>query len=234
MKIRLKKEQVELSPLELIHEDCFKESDMFLCGCRSYVYSVPHLRSFLSQEYRRVFPSKPYPEGKPLPLVRLAIAYELLRRGYLLSKKPIPAKVEQNWRAAVAFEPQKLEASMQSLTQIQLKQPEGGHDMKTQKSVLVKSKSLKASPEAKAQANAKAKAEAKPARVTVTGKYIELFDRQAKGAKLTDKQLAAEMRKAFPEKKAYDEADIRAVRSLYNNGKLAGQKSKPKQPIEAK
>ena len=67
----------------------------------------------------------------------------------------------------------------------------------------------------------------KVAKETVAQTYIRLFEAN-ETKKLNDVELAAELCKAHPDKKKYTPADVNAVRSLFNNGKVSGMKGKPK------
>lgn len=227
MKLKVKKlscSKVPETPLEVVNARQFEESDEFLFNCRNYQYSVPQLRTFLSQEFRRVFPNLPYPENKSMKLVQLAIGYELLVRCYKKSHLPIPPKVERNHKAAIAFKPEQLEPSMRTLYEIQKNQ--GDYDMKTAKAVPIK-KSPKA--EATVSSTMKAKKQVKEAegeRQTLAGLYISLFEQIANGKKITDKEISAKVKAQFG--KNHPEARVERYRSLYNTGNLAGQKSAPK------
>lgn len=98
--------------------------------------------------------------------------------------------------------------------------------MKTKKAVLLK-KAPKANPETEAK---KAKSTSSEPRVTMAGRYIDLFEQIANGKKITDKEIAAKIKAEFG--KAHTEARVNRYRSLYNTGSLAGQKATPKERSE--
>lgn len=228
MKIKIKKVEQTKNPTPT-GTDPLKEVSEYQSNLHKYEYSLPQLRTFVAQTYREVFPNQPYPEERPIKLVALATAYELQVRGYRRCGLEVPAKILRNHKAFINFNTTQLDENMQFLVKLNNQE---GETMKTAKVVPVK-KAPKLSADAKAKENVTAKAKEKPVRPTVANTYISLFERVAKGEKLTDAQIAEQLRKAFPDKKKYTETDVRAVRSLYNNGKIAGQASKPSNPVEA-
>lgn len=235
IKIKFKKKlptQIDSTSVET--DKLYDDYNHFIFSCRSYQYSIPQLRSFLAQEYYRLFPSKPYPDGVSLELVRLAIAYEIIYRSYVKAKLPIPIKVAQNRFATQKFSVSSLTEEMRNLIELKLLyNREGLYDMKTVDVTAKKPGTLKPSAETIATNNEKKKTNQKlSTRLTVANAYIALFDRVAKGEKMTDLKLAQEMRRQFPYKKPYTEKDIHTVRLMYNRGGIKGQTKAPEVKIE--
>lgn len=227
MRIKVRKKVLQKKSLSepiVLGNDAQKEVGEFLNHCNQYRYSVPQLRTYLGQTFPVVFPSKPYPDNISMKMVELAIAYELQVRGYKRCGLAIPEKVLVNHKAALSYDTTKFETTMRSLLEINSKQ-QGEFTMKTAKAIPVR-KAPKVNAETKAKENVAKKEKEKPVRVSVSGTYDALFARVVAGEKLTDAMIAAEMRKAFPNKKAYTEADVKSVRPLYNKGKDEAKKAK--------
>lgn len=201
---------------------------LFIQSCRSFQYSTPKLRKYVAEIYNKTFPKNPYPDHQPIKLVINAVAYELMYRAYKATNKPIPKQIIQNHKASVNFKPEELQGAVRDIIDIQLKQQGDNENMKT-KSVLPKKPTPTApSPEKQAQINHKAKVESKK-KMTAGRRYLEIFE---SAKKLSDAQIAEIINKEFPDK-GHKVSDVAKYRGYFNRGKIAGQKSKPKNPITA-
>jgi hypothetical protein len=212
-------------PKEPTEQQDFNQSNTFVANCKKYEYSIPQLRSFLSQEYTRVFPSNPYPENEPMELIRLAIAYELTVRDYKAKNLPVPEKVARNRQAAIKFNVAGFDEILRGILEEKIKAQGENETMKTKTAVLVR-KAPKVSPEAKAKINVAAKTESK-SKLTAGQRYAQIFDTIGAGKKLTDSQILETIKKEYPGKK-HDLSKVAVYRGYYNNGRIAGQKGKPK------
>ncbi len=172
---------------------------------------------FLREWYEKTFEELP-PE-KPLVLIKLKIEYELLMRDWLEAKKvlkdlKIPKIIQENWQASKNFDTSKLKGITKGFTEFLIKQEKGEQTM-------VKQKAQTKKIEVK-------QAKQKEIRKTVTGEYEYLF---RTNRSMTDKELAEYMCKQFPNKKKYTVEDVKAVRGIYNRGKLSVQNGvKPTTP----
>ena len=237
MKIKVRKIKRSTNPITESENDqstLYSDYNHFIYGCRSYQYAIPQLRSFIAQEYGKLFPEKKYPKSVPIELVRLSVAYEILYRSFKKHNQPVPKKIERNRNALKEFNVLNMSPEMSTLTQLKLLyNKEGLYDMKTEAATVKKPTSLKPSPETVAKTNEKKKSEEKSsARLTVAQAYLQLFDSVAQGKTMTDLEMAKHMRRLFPTKKPYSDKDIRTVRAMYNRGHITGQRSQPRIPIQ--
>lgn len=219
MKIKLvkKKKVIEApaQPTEVfrLHETKYwQDCLVFIASCRSLQY-VDELRGYVTEEFKKVFPEKAVPEDKPIKLITLAIAYELMVRGYKQANLVPSDKIKRNHKAAINYRPDDFDSTMQQIVtrEINLK---GENTMKTKK-VIIKKK-------------VKAERVTKEKKVTLAQRYSEIFE---SGKKLTDKEIVALINKEFGKDQAVERVAV--YRSLYNAGKLAGQKNKPKTPSQS-
>jgi hypothetical protein len=225
MKIRVVKRPKQSEEISSERPKTFIRSNQFLDSYRKYEYSTPQLRSFLYQEYKRVFPNKVYPEGQSLVLVRMAIGYELVVQDYKENGFAIPEAVKQNHEAALNFDISKFAEPIRGTLKYQIQNQGENETMKTKKAVLVK-KAPKLSPEAKAEAGVKEKKVKKEkVRGNLGLRYIEIF---GSGKKLSNERISEMINKEFG--KNHTPERVAVYRSLYNSGRIAGQKEKPKNP----
>ncbi len=144
---------------------------------------------------------------KPIEMLRLRLAYEFLALDHTLAKVSLPEKVAKNLEAARNYNIDGLSDSMKTFTKLTIQQQEGDKEnMKTSKKA------------------------PKTNRVGVVHYYVEIFDAQAT-AKLTDEQIAQAIEKKSGTKPTAK--NVSSYRCYYNQGKLDGQKGKPKEPIKA-
>lgn len=158
--------------------------------------------SFLSSWYEGLFGC--FPPKQPLEMIKLKIEYELLVRDFEVAKVALPPRLKANWEASRDFKLDKLQGVTRGYTEFQVKQQGVGE--------MVKAKAKEAKVSAK-----------KEKKMSVTGYYEHLFAGNHTH-KLSDFQLAKEMCEQFPNKKKYTAEDIKAVRGMYNRGKLSTQK----------
>lgn len=171
--------------------------------------------SFLRKWYEDLF--NEFPPEQPLELIHTRIQYELLIRDYLNAKIPIPKAIKNNYEASREFDIEKLTPNLRKLLKANLKT--GGEERMAKEKKAVKA-------EVKKDTVAKAAAVKKP-RISVDETYYNFLSVNHT-KKLTDDQIAAEMRKLFPNKKPYQAKDVKAARTAYNGGRLSKeQKGKP-------
>lgn len=160
-------------------------------------------------------------EGKHPRLLEFRIAYNLLEEGYKLAgvmRRDIPDRMRENIQAAEKMDVESFHSSVKSVLEAELTAPnqppekgESNQDMATKE---------------------KEKPRGNPGQ---TGKssgmkmhefWVKLFAKN-KREKLTDEQLAKEMRGEFPNaKRVIDVALVRSHRSIYNAGKFPEQGGK--------
>ena len=168
--------------------------------------------AFLNQQYVNLFNEEP-PENIHSEFISLRIEYELMMRDYQVSGiTEIPEKIKQNYEASKQF-------NLKGLTEM------------TKNIISAKIKTQPESSKKEITKNGKKEIVQVSKKETVTQSYIRLFDNNHT-KKWTDDQLAAEMRKLYPDKKKYAVKDIQLVRNMYNRGRLVGQKGKPMNQLE--
>lgn len=169
----------------------------------------------IRQRFEELFNEFPSSETS-LEMCKLRVQYELVKLDHDEQGIPLPERVRQNYVASKMYQFEKLTPSLQKIMGDITK----GESMPvTVKKTAVKRVAGKTSaPKVSSSGNG--------SKETVTQSYIRLFQENT-SKKLTDKALAAEMIKAHPDKKKYTEADIHSIRSMFNWGKLSGQKAAP-------
>ncbi len=147
------------------------------------------------------------PEEK-LELLHLRLSYEFMELDHILAKVPLPQKCKQNLEAARKYDVEGLHKDMKALVEIALNQEEGGTEN------MAKDK----------------KAKKESSRPQVVHHYLEIFENQAK-AQLTDDQIADAIEKKVGQKPTTK--NVASYRCYYNQGKLEGQKTAPKDKLKA-
>lgn len=209
-------------PKPFAGESQFKAVMEFLDECRKRD-TPAQLGVFLQAKHQAVFGTPP-PSGM-LCLIKARIAYRLQLNGIKSAGKTPSKNFMKNYDAAQAMDEDGFVDEMKYWMQSDIKrerQQEAQQEGESHMSVMLQKK-------AKAAATKAPDGQGKKGSVTRT--WLELMSKQP-AAKLSDAQIAAEMRKRHPDKKKYSEADVASVRSLYNRGKLVGQKGKPAKALE--
>ena len=230
---------------------------------KSKTKSEISLENMIRNYHDILFPLLPYPENATLDMIDIFNQYAFLMKGYMMCQHNVPDSVLKNFRAAAAFDKTKFTSSMQRLLNIDMYRKddakdenkkeesmakkvikkviakaakaaikkETGVDVDVEKVVGVAKKVIKKVAKDVAAVKGKAKP-SKEKKVTVSQSYYDIFKSQLKN-KLTDKQIAKEMKKRHPDKKAYTAADAATVRGLYNRGQLLKDVPAPKVPVKA-
>lgn len=166
------------------------------------------LSDFIYQQYDSVLGTLP-PDGIMYRWLQVRIAYKLLEDGYKRLNIEPSRKLQERFTLSHDFKNYtKLEETLPSL--------KGETNMTTKKEVTIKSRP---------------KPKSKTSTLRVHEGWCQILSENHK-LKLSDKALAVKMCKLFPDKKAYTEADVAAHRSMWNNGRIKGQVSKPKTRLE--
>lgn len=168
--------------------------------------------------YEKTFDCFPPWDEHPLELVKLKLQYELLHRDYMEANIPEPEKVKQNWKASKEFNIKGLTDGIRQMVEVQVRSRSPQPADQKVAAETTGGEKMATKPKKGGEGMHKEK---------VYETYIRLFSENNK-TKLTDKQLAAEMCKAHPNKKKYTVDDIVSIRSLYNRGGLTSQKGAPK------
>lgn len=179
---------------------------------------------FIRTWWEKIYGEFP-PVDVRMELLYYKLAYRLVKRDCKKENIPFEGSIRTNYLAAKEFNIEKFTPGLRDIIKIQLK--ESKEDQMAKK---VGKKKVAAS-NGKVVKSKKAAAPAKAQKISVKQMYLTLFDANYQN-KLTDDQMAAEMRKSFPDRKAYTAADVAAVRSLYNNGKLMDGVAAPKVRLE--
>ena len=154
---------------------------------------------------------------QPLELIQLKIAYTLLEKDYIQAKIKVPQKIQQNIKAAQAFNIKGLSTNLRQMVEINLKYG--------------KDSAMKVAAKAEPKAKGKTKEVKKEkASVGVSHLYLEIFSNQGK-KQLTDVQIADFIKEKAGTRPT--EKNVASYRFMYNAGKLAGQTSVPKEKVKA-
>lgn len=149
--------------------------------------------------WEALIPGEKIPENIQVEMLGLRLSYEFLAMDHIIAKVQLPMKIAMNLEASRQYKVELLHKNMKALTEIELSTIEkGGKEM-------VKAK--------------------KTNRVEVVHLYLEIFEKQAKD-NLTDEQIACLIETKTGNKPTVK--NVASYRCYYNQGKLAGQKSKPK------
>lgn len=180
------------------------------------ILSSPGARNqYIRDQYEINFSEFP-PADKHIELVSVRLEYDLLRQDYEFAKAKPSETVSQNIKAALAFDIEGFTPNVKTGLKIRLQTQEEVMEATTKKKIVAR-------PSAGAFTS---KTAASTTQETVTQSYTRLFA-ENKTAKLSDAQIALKLRQLHPGKKSYTVDDVSSVRSLYNRGKLSGQKTKP-------
>lgn len=195
--------RVSTVPKPELNIDWRMKQNDFSQRVRELESSAVRTRAYLAEVYAQMFPHESFPAGRPISLVVIKISYEMMMRYYKSTGKTPPEKVVINHKAAMAFNFEGFETQLRWILESQNNQ---GETMKT------KTKDKKE----------------KEKKGTTGQRYIEIFD---SGKRLSDKQIAEAINREFG--KDHDADKVAQYRGYYNSGKIAGQKSKPKEKIAA-
>ncbi len=180
-------------------------------------------RQFLHRTYVELFHENP-PFDVYWQQVHILLGYSIIRKGYEDRGVPVPVDLQKKYESALGFELSELPVSEYCQG---IECTKEGNKMKVKKVKRSKEKVTKKVAKASTKKVIAKKPAVKPEKkVTVTGKYEQLFRDNTK-TKLSDAKLAQEMRKAFPNKKKYDADDVASVRGMYNRGALSTQAGTP-------
>jgi len=170
-----------------------------------------HIMKYVSEWYQNVFGRLPPLNKQPLELIKLKLAYEIMKREKDAKGIPLPPKVQQNHEAAQEFDIDRLTKDLRFLVKIKLEHMEeaGMKKAKRIKGVTYSKKELK---------------------TTVASVYLDIFSKQARHG-LTDEQIAAEVKRqtgSTPTAKS-----VSSHRCYYNQGQIKGQTKKPALKVKA-
>lgn len=156
--------------------------------------SSSELMGYVREWYEKLFNEFPPWDKYHIELIILKISYELLKRDYQTLKLDVPKKVEKNYYASKSFNIHELEQGMKVCILAKINTDEGNYEPSTKNK---ENKEMKKSTGKKE-------------------KVSESFERLLSSKdKLTDKEIAKEMKKLHPERKPYDEDYVKKVRKLY-------------------
>lgn len=161
----------------------------------------------VSRNYSSLFDEKI--PNKPFELIRLKVAYELLRRDFEFENIIPPERTRRNIQAALEFNIQKFDNGQKQLIKIKLNQED-------EEMVKVKKKVSSSSE--------------KPIRKAVGHLYLDIFSKQAQN-KLSDAQIASQIGKETGVEPSLK--NVASYRCMYNKGTIKGQKAVPKISVKA-
>lgn len=219
--IKKKVEAKPALPAPVAGESPLRAVMQFLDECRKRD-TPAQLGVFLQSKHQAVFGTPP-PTGM-LCLIRAKIAYRLQLIGMKSGDVTPSKKFMQNYEASQKMDMEGFDDELRFWMESDAKKEKQQEENQGESHMVMLAKKS-----AKAAATKAPDGQGKKGSVTRT--WIELMSKQP-STKLSDAALAAEMRKRHPDKKKYSEADVASVRSLFNRGKLVGQKGKPGKPLE--
>ena len=219
--VMVKRKKKHVDPLAFPDGTPTNAVTKFLDECRA-ISSLSRLGTFLVAEHRRVFGTEA-PSGM-LCLIKAKIAYELQVRGLKSAGKPISDKLLKNYKASQKMDTNLFEGDSKFYMELDKKyeEKEGGENIMAK----AKKKAAKAVGKVKAEIKSNGSGVERIKTERPGAVFVELFANNGK-AKLSDKQIAAEVVKRCPKAKKYTESEVQGYRNGYNHGKLTGQKGKP-------
>ena len=228
MKLKLKKKEIVVEERKPIPEGASVPVPLF----NEFAYAkvarsnARDIASLVRENYEQLFGEFPPWDIQTFTMLILKIEYELLYRDFQNAGRELPPKPKQNYLASKEFDIEGLTPDLSCFTKsaIKVELKKGGTDVvKKQMEKKKKVKKEEVKTKVKSRTNESAS---------------ESFERMFKlrGQKvMDDKQVAEEMRKLHPNRKAYDEKYVAGVRKKFERlGTLLGGSTKPEKKVKEK